>query len=63
MHYICTANKGVKFILKWDLYCGSPFTALHIYIYTYIYELSFFLPCDAKDMFNALMLFFVLEDK
>lgn len=42
MHYICTANKGVKFILKWNLYCGSPFTALHIYIYTYIYELSFF---------------------
>lgn len=32
MHYICTANEGVKFILKRDLYCGSPFTAFFIYL-------------------------------
>lgn len=38
--------------------------SLHFF---YIFELSFFLfsflLCDAKDMFNALMMFFVLEDK
>lgn len=33
MHYICTANEGVKFILKRDLYCGSPLTAFFIYIF------------------------------
>lgn len=31
-------------------------------LHFYILELSFLL-CDAKDMFNALMMFFVLEDK
>lgn len=60
MHYICTAYKGVKFILKRDLCCGSPFTAVLLF-FTY-FELSFFY-CDAKDMSDALMMFFVLEDE
>lgn len=56
MHYICTANKGVKVHIEMRSVLWKSIHCIFIYL-----DLSFFLLCDAKDMFNALIFF--LEDK
>lgn len=58
MHYICTADKGVKVHIEMR---SVSWKSVHCVFY--IYWSCLFLLCDAKDMFNALMMLFVLEDK